>query len=57
MFYVSGVGCHLLPALPTLKAMLVKTVFMFRPLEAGRKKTFGDEAAEGLVMKRVIIFV
>ena len=47
----SPVTCHLLPALPTFKARLVKTTFMLKPLEIRRKKTFGlgEAAAEGLV--------
>ena len=33
--------------------MLVKTAFMLNPLEAKRKKTFGDEAVKGLVIDKV----
>ena len=34
MSHVSPVTCHLSPALTTFYAMLVKTVFMLKPLEA-----------------------
>ena len=33
--------------------MLDKTVFLLKPLEARRKKAFGDAAAKGLVIDRV----
>ena len=36
--------------------MLVKTVFMLKPLEARSKKTFGDAAWGGLVIYEVNIF-
>ena len=35
--------------------MLVKTAFMLKPLEARRKKTFGDLAVGGLVIDSVKI--
>ena len=54
MGHVSPVTSHLSPvtclALPTFLAMLDKTAFMLKALEARRKYTFGDKASEGLVI-------
>ena len=51
---MSHVTYNLLHALPCIlfKAMLVKTVFILKPLEARKKKTFGDAAAGAMVMDR-----
>ena len=41
----SCVTCHLRCIAYFLEAILIKTVFMLKPLEARRKKTFGDATA------------
>ena len=37
--------------------MLIKTVFMLKPLEARSRKTFSDAAGGGLVIEKVFYFL
>ena len=54
---MSSFPCHLSPVtclpLPTFYSTLIKTVFRLKSLEDRKKKTFDDEAVEGLVIDRV----
>ena len=52
LWFISPVTCL---ALLTFQAILVKTVFMLKPLEARTKKIFRSEAARGLVIQIFVL--